>query len=269
MPCTQPDWLMLVETGFAAGAPALLNLFVPGCTDIVKLKIGVSPWHAKGVRSVIKAIAPPNAIEARKFLFKIGYFTAERGLYYLMLADVTTDFVATWESLIFVAQQCPLPSAGTAFGDFGGFIYIPGYNDIMPLAPHHSVPGMHVGLGTISVFPGFQGTLAYTCEFDSWPERGQGVNVTTFMTVDESIVPISLVQTGVPPTNQPGWTGGHTFFDTTRKFTLTTYHFWLTNTGGTNAQVVGGQYTLTLTGHNQGVVPWGCHPKKAEFPFWQ
>lgn len=265
--CTQPDVFVLVETGFAAAAPALLNLFVPGCTDIIKMKLGISPWHARGIRSLIKSAAAPFALDATKFLYKIGYFTAERGLYYLMVADIAVEFVATWQSLVFVAEQCQLPDAGTAYGYISAFVYNPGDERIMIPAPIHNVTGMAVGTFGITIFPGFQGTLAWSTTWDSYPTRGQGVNVTTWMTEDDLEDPFSQFTTNVPPSQPRNETIGHVAFDTTRAFTGKRYVLHMRNDGDVEAQPVASSYTVQMHGHPTGVLPWGCKFKKTSIPF--
>lgn len=264
--CSQPDIYVTVTTGFQAAAPALLSLFTPGCTDIVKMKLGLSVWHSKGIRGLIKGAAPPLALEANKFLYKIGYFTAEAGLYWFMVAGIATEFVTTWQSLVFAAEQCQLPDAGTAYGYMAPFVYGPDSGEFLTPAALHSVPGMAVGLHNIAIFPGFQGTVAWTTEWDSWPTRGQAVDVTTWMTEDESEVPINFMRTNVPPSAPKNLTGAHASFDTLHNFTMKQYWFHVHNVGSVHAQCVKGSYTVNLTGHKQPVLPWGCKLKKTTVP---
>lgn len=265
--CSAPDITVAITTGFEAAAPALLSLLTPGCTDIVKLKLGISPWHRKGIRSLIKGIAAPFAAEGNRFLYKIGYFTAERGLYWLMVADVATQFEVTWNSLVFAAQQCPLPSAGTAYGYLAPIIYGAGQNGFLHPSPQHNVTGMAVGLNGVTIFPGFQGTVNWSCEFDSWPERGKGVSVNTWMTEDDSDIKFSEYTTNNPPSQPNNQTIGHRSFDTLRNFTRKDYVFHIENTGDTYAQVLASSYAVQMTGSPSGVVPWGCKFKKTSIPF--
>lgn len=267
MGCSAPSFFVTVETGIAAAAPALLNLFVPGCTDIVKMKLGISPWHHRGVKALLKGAQAPFAVEANKFLYKVGYFTAERGLYYLMVADIAVEFVTTWQSLAFVAEQCALPSAGTAYGYIAPFIYGPGQETLMEPAPQHNVTGMAVGLHGFTIFPGFQGSVNYSCEWDSWPVRGKGVSVSTWMEEIDTPAPISFSQTNVPPSQPKNETIGHTSFDTTRNFLRKDYILHVANTGDTFAQPVASTYSIAMSGHPTGVLPWGCHLKKTSVPF--
>jgi hypothetical protein len=265
--CSAPDIFVAVETGFQAAAPALLSLFAVGCTDIVKMKLGKAPWHHKGIGGLLKGAAPPFSAGANKFLYKIGYFTAEKGLWWFMVADVAVEFEAQWNSLVFAAQQCPLPSAGTAYGYIAPFIYGPGQETTLAPVPVHNVPGMAVGLNNVAIFPGFLGTVNFSTEWDSWPVRGQGVSVSTWMEEIHHPEPISYYTTNNPPSQPHNETIGHTAFDTLSNLTRTDYIFHMANTGDTFAQVVNSTYSVSLSGHPTGVMPWGCHPKKTTLPF--
>lgn len=231
------------------------------------MKLGLSPWHAKSIRSAIKSIAPPFATGANSFLYKVGYFTAERGLYYFMLADVTTEFFVQWQSLAFVAEQCPLPSAGTAYGYIAPFIYTPEFEGPLGIGPLHNVNGMANGLAGVTIFPGFQGSVAFSAEFDSWPTRGQGVNADTWTVEDETGTIIMPMSTNQPPSNPHNQTAGHFSFDTTTRLVGKSYSFKVRNNGTGNAQVVSGSYTVQMSGHPTGVLPFGCKPKKTSVPF--
>lgn len=267
MGCSQPDIFVTIETGLLAVAPALLSLAVPGCTEIVKMKLGLSPWHSKGIRSLIKSAAPPFAAGANKFLYKTGYFTAEAGLYYLMLADVTTEFFVQWQSLAFVAEQCALPSAGTAYGYIAPFIYPSGFEGGLGITPQHNVTGMAVQLGGVTIFPGFQGSVAFTAEFDSWPIRGKGANVTTWTEEVDTGAVIMPIQTNQPPSQPYNQTAGHFSFDTTRLLVGKSYNFKIANNGEDNVQAISGTYSVSMSGHPTGVLPFGCNPKKTSIPF--
>lgn len=262
MGCSSPDIYVFIETGFTALAPALLSLFVPGCTDIVKMKLGLSPWHAKGISGLIKNAATPFSAEANQFLYKIGYFTAERGLWYFMVADVATEFVTQWQSLVFTAEQCELPSAGQAYGYIAPFIYSPHTEQTMTPTPIHNVSGMATSTFGITIFPGFQGSVAFSVEWDSWPVRGQGVNVNTWTIQTDTGGVIMPMTTNQPPSNPYNQTAGHFSFDTTRKLVSTEYRLHMANVGDTHAQAVNGTYTVSMQGHPTGVLPFGCKPKK-------
>jgi hypothetical protein len=265
--CSAPDFFVLVETGFEAAAPALLSLFSPGCTDIVKMKLGHPPFHSRLIKGFLKGAAAPFSVGANQFLYRIGYFTAEAGLYYFMLADIAVQFETTWNSMAFAAEQCPLPSAGTAYGYMAPEIYGPGQDTLMILAAQHTVGGMAVGLHGVSIFPGFQGSFTFSCEFDSWPKRGEGVSCSTWVEEVTQPDPISVSTTNVPPTQPNNETIGHLSFDTLHKLTSTQYICHVQNNGESFAQIVNSTWSVAMSGIAQPVFPWGCKPKKTSIPF--
>lgn len=267
MGCSSPDFFVLIETGFEAAAPALLQLFTPGCTDIVKMKLGLPHFHSRTLKGLLKGAAAPFAKDAKSFLYKIGYFTAERGLYYFMLADVAVEFVTTWQSLAFAAEQCPLPSAGTAYGYIAPFVYNPNTSLALVPTPVHNVPGMGVGLHGFTIFPGFQGSVAFSCQWDSWPVRGEGVSVNTWIEEINGPEIISLSRTNQPPSQPHNETASHLSFDTLHNLSRRDYILHVENNGDNRAQPVSSTYSIAMSGHNQGVLPWGCHPKKTSVPF--
>lgn len=265
--CTEPDIWVIARTGLASAPPALLSLFLPGCTDIVKMKLGLSPWHARGIRSMIKGIAAPGSIGGNKFLYKVGYFTAERGLYYFMLADVTTTFLNTWQSMVFQAEQCQLPDAGTAYGYVAPFIYIPDSAGGLGITPIHNVPGMSNSLNGVNIHPGFEGNFAFECTWDSWPERGKPTNVNTWVVESEVDFPTNVMNNNAPGATLKNWSGGHGSFNTVGDVVSKTYALNYANIGDQSAQVVSGSYTVSLRGNDTGALPWGCKPKKTSIPF--
>lgn len=267
IPCAQPSWLVIIETGFAAAPPALLTLFLPGCTDIVKTKLGLSPWHHKGIKALIKGAVQPEMIKANKFLYNIGYFTAEKYLWWFMVADVTSNFVTTWQSMVFQAQQCELPGAGTAYGYFDAFVYQPDQEGYIPWTPIHGNPGVAFSGSTIGIMPGFEASIAFSILWDSWPVAGQGANVSTWLErVDPPLVD-DLMATNDPALKNKNRTSGSIYHQNIGAIVPTLYRIGYANTGSGNAQIVGGNFNIGLTGRASGVVPWGCKPKPVSWPF--
>lgn len=265
--CTEPDWWVIATTGLAAAPPALLNLFTPGCTDIVKMKLGLSPWHARGIKSMIKQVAAPHAMAGNKFLYKIGYFAAERGLYYLMLADVTTNFINTWQSMVFVQTQCELPDAGTAYGYMSPFVYVVGLEIGLGMGPLHLVHGMAMTGSEWHIFPGFEGEIAFDVTWDSWPTRGEPVNVDSWMEAAPSTVRQQEMNSANPAGQPKNWTGGHWSFLTLGDVLPKVYKLRCFNNGPNYAQPVAGNWSCRMRGHSTGVLPWGCKPHKTTIPF--
>lgn len=267
IPCGVPDALVIIETAFKAAPPALLTIFTPGCNEIVKTKLGLSPWHLKGINGFIKKAAPPQAIAANKFLYKIGYFTIEKYLYWYMLADVTTEFFTTWTSFMYQAQQCQLPGAGTAYGNLAPFVTQPGTSGTCTWDIEKGVFGVIPNLGSISILPGFEAAIAYNMTWDSWPVPGQGVSVTTSFEKLGGPGPQDIMSTNDPELNNGNSTLGATHQEEIGNLGVTTYKINYENTGSTFAQIVQSRWNISLTGRKTGNTAFGCNPKPVEWPF--
>lgn len=267
IPCGQPDPLIWIETAFSAVAPALLTLYQPGCNEIVKTRLGLSPWHLRGMKSLIKGITGPVEISANKFLYKVGYFTAERFLWYYLIAEVLTAFEASWTSQIYQAQGCQLPGAGTAYGYVAPFIYSPGMTTGLGITPIKNIPGMAVSLSGVTIFPGFEAGVSFDASWDSYPERGRGVNVTTWMQEEDDILHQDEMSTNRPYSKYPNQTAAAFTVPRVGGLTGKRYTFWVTNTGDTLAQAVAGSYNVNLRGLRDGNINFGCKLKPVEWPF--
>jgi hypothetical protein len=267
IPCGQPDWFIIIETAFTSAPPALLTLFTPGCTDIVKTRLGHSPWHHRGVKALLKGVISPQVIGANKFLYKIGYFTAEKYLWWFMVADVTTEFVTTWQSQVFQMQQCQLPGAGTASGQFPPFFYQEGGERALNIGYTYHQPGILAAGQTLAVIPGFQANVGWSIQWDSWPVRGQGANVSTWYTVEDDTTPLSYSNTGDQGAGMQGVTAGHFYHNVVGGILPTRYKFWCEVQGPGLVQPTGGSWSASLFGHRAGNLSWGCNPKPAEWPF--
>lgn len=267
IPCAQPDIWIILETAFKSAPPAMLTLFLPGCTDIVKMRIGSSPWHARSIRGLIKGAIKPFPISERKFLYKIGYFTAEKYLWWWMVADVTTEFITTWQSMVYQEQQCELPGAGTAYGRFAPEIYIPEQEATLIVGSDQTRPCCNVETFGIVIYPGCQGSVAYSIEWDSWPVRGQGVSVDTWMTVEGGPDVTNFMSTNDPLLNNGSFTQGHLFHNKPGVLLPTIYRVHMRNNGINYAQAINGRWNVGLQGRREGGITWGCKPKPVEWPF--
>ncbi len=267
IPCAPASPWIIIKTGLDSAGPALLSLAVPGCTDIVKTKVGLSPWHARGIKGLLKKATQPEILAANKFLYKVGYFTAEKYLWFFLVADVTKEFFITWQSQVFMAQQCQLPGAGTAHGYMSPFIYIPGSSGGLGITPIKGTPGVATFGNGVSLLPGFQGTFAWSAQWDSWPVRGQGVSVTTWQTEEETEVPFDVSTTNDPKTNQGNTTGGSLYWQNQTLSASRSTRLWYINTGDLPAQVVGGTWSMSTQGRHSGLSHFGCFPKEVSWPF--
>lgn len=108
-PCPDASASIVIEAAGRALAPVLVNALTFSCLDILKMRAGVSPWHSRGLRALIKgAISPAEADQANK-IFKY-LLPLEKALFFWFVVDLTTEFAAGWTSQIFKLGGCSGPS---------------------------------------------------------------------------------------------------------------------------------------------------------------
>lgn len=265
IPCGSPDWLVIIETAAKTAPPALLSLFLPGCEDIVKTRLGTSPWHAKGIRTMIKGVFKPFPVSEQKFLYKIGYVAAERFLWYYMVADVTQEFYTTWQSAIYQQQQCQLPGAGTGYGYFAPFFYAPNREDYLIWSPIHAPFGIVAAGGQLIIQAGFQSNMAYSVE---WITRsGAPAKVTTWLEVTDNPVSEDLMTTFDPTLKNGKFTQGSHYHELIGETSPFIYRVGLYAEGDEDVQPFASQWSCSLHGRANGNTTFGCHPKKVTWPF--
>jgi hypothetical protein len=169
--------------------------------------------------------------------------------------------------MVFVQSQCELPDAGTAYGYVSPFVYVVDLESPLGLGPIHNVPGLAVAGSEFHIFPGFEGEIAFSVTWDSWPIRGLPTNVDTWMEMGTSPTRLQEMNNANPNGQPKGWTGGHWSFLTLGETMLTVYKLKCLNNGPNYAQPVAGTWTCRLRGNNTGVLPWGCKPHKTSIPF--
>lgn len=133
-PCATPSPQIIVQTGFAAGRVALMELLSLGCIDIMASRAGISPYakdhfgqlinplkpsktapqgpHHRGLKGVA---APPKLMTKMGTGYSLGDLTIKSlraPLYYPWLIGVGINFFANWASLIYQMAECSQPGAG-------------------------------------------------------------------------------------------------------------------------------------------------------------
>lgn len=267
IPCGEASWMVIAQTGLNTGLPALLTLALPGCNDIVKAKLGLSPWHARGVKSLLRGAAPPLALTGTKFLWKIGYFTAEKYLWFFQVADVTKEWFITWQSQVYMQQQCQLPAAGSAYGYFPAFVYGTAGPQPLSIAPIKNCPGCIISGDVIQIDPGFQASIGWSVNWDTYPIRGGGVNVNTW-TVETAIPGFTnFMGTNDPNKRNGNQTGGHAYIQNDTHSEGLRIAFFMENLGSNNVQPISTTWTVSTQGRHSGLYSFGCLPKTVKWPF--
>lgn len=143
-PCATPNPIMLIEFAFEAGLPVLFELLSHDIMDKA-LAQGKQAWrkaasgnnrspqpqpggagpmsgHGRkaggrlGRRSMGKKVGP------REWLFDL-VDAEQTGMYWWLVADLATEFMARWTTLIYLKQGCPFEHECYRTGPFNG-IYI-------------------------------------------------------------------------------------------------------------------------------------------------
>jgi len=106
VPCSIP-WEVWVRTALPALVPVLIDLVTPGKIEVLKMPLG--RYHGLGGKAIRRAYKKyfPGAVAAAEgnYLWKI-LRPIERVLFWWMIADLVTDFLANWMSMAYRSQGC-------------------------------------------------------------------------------------------------------------------------------------------------------------------
>lgn len=290
IPCAQPDPLLVIKTAFEAAPPALLQLGLPGCSEIVQARAGIAPGqgfgelvkqatdrgarprrggrHGKRYSAPVQRAHRGLPLGGRQFLYRTGFFAAERLLWYWLVADVTTAFIAQWTSLIYQEMNCDQPGAGTFRADIQPFIYTAGDSVLNFSTP--SLPGCgHARNADITIAPGVNASIIFDMQWEPWPNSSApSANITTWLYevgVEKSLAEATMND----PIQQNGKrTGGRHNHRNNGQITPRRYRIGVHNPSPTAAmRPVLGTVHVGCMGFATGQ-PWGCKPKPLEWPDW-
>lgn len=230
IPCTEPDMWILAETFFKAAPPALLQLFVPGCSEILQARIGIDPFggvfnpilkgppgpqgigrrgrHGKAIGAQIGGLVKGLPLGGNQFLWRIGFFHVQAALWWWQVADVTTEFLANWQSMVYEEEGCNLPD-------------LTGYADLIPPFAYTEgthIMGMRVGSrpgvfdvspSAITFAPGVSGTIGWWVNWQEFnhPEIPAGP-VSSYLVNVETQEQYAFSETNDPDNQNGNTTGG-------------------------------------------------------------
>jgi len=109
-PCASPGPVIMIVTALEAAAPVLLELATFSCRDIIKTQGGVSWRCGRALKAIIRKGRGAAFTDGFAAIYKFGA-PFERANWYFFLAEVGTDFLAKWTSLVYKGQGC-IPSSG-------------------------------------------------------------------------------------------------------------------------------------------------------------
>lgn len=143
-PCATPNPIMLIEFAFEAGLPVLFELLSADILDKA-LKQGKDAWrkaasgknrspqppdgntgpqsgHGRKAGGRFGRRSPGRPVSGREWLFDLVDME-QTGMYWWLVADLATEFLARWSTLIYLKQGCPFDHECFAQGLFNS-IYI-------------------------------------------------------------------------------------------------------------------------------------------------
>lgn len=180
--CGTPDISIMVETAVQAAVPALLKVALFGCTDIAKMKLGKAPWHTRALKGFLQGAAAPQAAGPRRWLFSMPYNAIEAALWYWLVAEASTGFVADWMSLMYQEQRCNQPGAGYLTAGLSSLYLGPGTNYQMLINGIGGKQCCAIGGNKITVPSGCVATISYNAKWQPFLNNpaNQG-SVTTWL----------------------------------------------------------------------------------------
>jgi hypothetical protein len=290
IPCAQAGPLVVIETGVAAAAPALLELFQPDCNDIIKSTLGLSPFgegkvtkqffgqgggrgrggpgHGRRGSGWITGVYKPLQFSPTGALYQLGYFQAEKVLRFIQVVDVTVKFLVTWQSMIYQMQQCETPSVGSANGTIAPFLTREDWSGPMLLTPYNNAPGVQILFSHILIAAGLDALITWQCSWDSWPIRGKGGNASQWLIQDDAGPPLVYTRTNDPDRRNGLTTGGAYWHSDPLRITPTKYTIWnQADSPDGWIQPVASNVSVSAQGLPSGVQVFGCKLKPVEWPF--
>lgn len=103
--CGSPSIGLIIQAGANALYPVLLSAVSFSCLDIIKMRAGISPWHARGMRALINGAIPPDQSDTVNKIYKFT-IPLQKALFFFFVVDLTTQFFARWQSQIFKLAPC-------------------------------------------------------------------------------------------------------------------------------------------------------------------
>lgn len=104
-PCATPDPVLFLEAAGKAAGIAIMEAATFSCLDIVKMRAGISPWHSRGLRALVRGVNPPALQSEVNGLYKF-IIPVEKALFFMFVVDVATGFIANWHSQVFKLGAC-------------------------------------------------------------------------------------------------------------------------------------------------------------------
>lgn len=103
--CGNVDIPLTLQAAGNAAAITLMQAVSLGCIDIVKMRAGISPWHARGMKALANGVLKPAEHNLVSGIYKF-IIPVEKALFFFWVVDLTTGFIANWQSQMFKLGAC-------------------------------------------------------------------------------------------------------------------------------------------------------------------
>lgn len=281
IPCRTPDPIIIIKTFALSAPPALLRMAVPGCSEIMQARAAISPFkglgellnplpvqwtrprrggrHGKRIKGQVMRMIPPTPLGGKQFLYRTGFFHAEKALWWWLVADVTTGFVAQWQSLMHEAQGCDVPGTGYLETQIVPHTYIPGTSYLSFVAKSEVGCG-DARLNEITIPAGLNASIVWGMEWQPWPDPDSPTtNISTWLE-EVGVSEVYGYATMNNPTEQnKRWTGGFHKHKNNGSILPRKYRIGVSNSS-TNAAMTAtlGFVYIGCSGFPAGI-EWGCN----------
>lgn len=265
-PCATPSLDVLIETAFPAAAVALLEVFTFGCSDILKMRAGKSPWHSRGLNALLKGAQGGLKMGPRLFGFYAPFAAIQAGLQYMLFADAASGFVANWMTLIYQEQGCTLPGAGYArcglsstFQDAGG-----PYGILINCLENKQCCA--IGGNVITIPAGCEATISWSTHFE--PFQGDPRNDGPVETWLQDLTGGEIsVQPGYKSPNGKGYDVGGGYKSKPGFPGLAKSYRLSWRSGGGLMGCTSGHLSVSAYGRKMPLIPSGCSPRNFDQPY--
>jgi hypothetical protein len=258
---------IIITAAFAAGVPALIAASSFSCMDILKTRAGISWKCGRALKAVIDSAHGPKVANKGAFYYQItGGALLERALWYYFIAELVTEFVANWTTLVYSMEGCGQGPHGSVAATAGPWDYGGGGTDERVLFGAAGNDCCGVGGITILILPGCNGSVSFS------NNNGRCVNGLPQCSLQTQLITIGggAVNSG-NEWNPPGGSGsngnivyqqglnGGAFGEE--------YQVKVVTDGDLSkcTQLQNGQLTITTQGRSVKPEPVGCNPATAAF----
>jgi len=265
-PCATPSVSIMVETGLVAGAIAFNELATLGCLDIMTAKLGKPHVHHRGLKGILSGAMLGNKLTGtqQNAYMPVGMMRAP--LFWVWIAGVGTSFAANWASMAYQMAGCAQPGAGYFTAPLSSLFIGPGQPGTVLIDALGDLSCVVVGGNKFVIPGGCTATITYWCQWV--PFLGLPENVGPVKTYIRErtgrVFGESLTETD--PAQNASFSGSGAGNLTSSVGDSREYEIRFEVERGLMG-CVGGALEISAYGRSISLIPSGCKPKAADWPF--